>query len=606
MMKIVFTKTFAVALVMILTATGLWAAGDSDSDSDGSTAAAVDKKYVTDPTTGKVVVAPEYGGTLTFAKPDDWDHTDTYYHHWPADVVTGIVEKLAVADWATPRDVFDFSTTYLPSQLLRPHLAESWDVSPDGLTYTFNIRRGVHWHDKPPMNGRELTAYDVEYNYHRMTGMGSGFDEPSAYSANSSLVIAPYESITATDEYTLVVKLTRVDPDFLGAFTTQGVMFIYPPEVIKEHGDVKDWRNLVGTGPFEITDWVEGSSITWTKNPNYWGYDEKYPENRLPYIDGMKMLVIPDEATRVAALRSRRIDVMAMFAGYSQLADVDQLESLLRTNPEIEEFPGAFRSTTSWVVNSQLPPFDDVRVRHALQMALNLDEINQTYFRGRSDVTPMSRLGKNLLGFVTPFEDWPEEIKQYYRYDPAGAEALLDAAGHPRDADGIRFKTVLEIRQYDDPALNELAMSYWNKIGIDVELNAMDHAAALAKIREGEGAGIFAWQSGVEWSVMAIIGSYLPGSIWNMPNIDDPAYNAMVEEVRAAATIEERMVLIKEIDTYFAEEHYHIWGTRMPFFNLKQPWVIGYNGELDLGSQDRGPIAARLWIDSELKKAMGY
>ena len=241
-------------------------------------------------------------------------------------------------------------------------------------------------------------------------------------------------------------------------------------------------------------------------------------------------------------------------------------------------------------------------------MALNLDEINQTYFRGRSDVTPMSRLGKNLLGFVTPFEEWSEEIKQYYRYDPAGAEALLDAAGYPRGADGIRFKTVLEIRVNggDDPAYAELAMSYWNKIGIDVDLEDMDHAAALAKIREGKGAGIFAWQSGVEWSVMAIIGSYLPGSIWNMPNIDDPVYNAMVEEVNAATTIEERMVLIKEIDRYFAEEHYHIWGTRMPFFNLKQPWVIGYIGESDLGSQDRGPIAARLWIDSELKKAMGY
>ncbi len=485
-------------------------------------------------------------------------------------------------------------------------MAESWDVSPDGRTYTFNIRKGVRWHDKPPMNGRELTASDVEYNYHRMTGMGSGFDEPSAYSAGQPLVTAPYESITATDEHTLVVKLTRPDPDFLGAFTTQNVMFIYPPEVIKEHGDVKDWRNLVGTGPFEITDWVEGSSITWTKNPNYWGYDEKYPENRLPYIDGMKMLVIPDVATRVAALRSGRIDVMAMFSGYSQLADVDQLESLLRTNPEIEEFPGAFRSTTSWLVNTQLPPFDDVRVRRALQMALNLDEINQTYFRGRSDVTPMSRLGKNILGFVTPFEEWPEEIKQYYRYDPAGAEALLDAAGHPRDADGIRFKTVLEIRQYDDPAFNELAMSYWNKIGIDVELNAMDHAAALAKIREGKGAGIFAWQSGVEWSVMAIIGDFIPGQLWNMPNVDDPVYSAMVEEVRAATTIEERMVLIKGIDRYFAETHWHIWGTRMPFFNLKQPWVIGFNGELDLGSQDRHPIAARLWIDFELKKAMGY
>ena len=90
-----------------------------------------------------------------------------------------------------------------------------------------------------------------------------------------------------------------------------------------------------------------------------------------------------------------------------------------------------------------------------------------------------------------------------------------------------------------------------------------------------------------------------------MPNIDDPVYTAMVEEARAATTIEERMVLIKEIDRYITEEHWHIWGTRMPFFNLKQPWVIGYNGELDLGAQDRHPIAARLWIDSELKKAMG-
>ena len=454
------------------------------------------------------------------------------------------------------------------------------------------------------MNARELTAYDVEYNYHRMTGMGSGFDEPSAYSAASPLVTAPYESITATDEYTLVVKLTRPDPDFLGAFTSTGVMYIYPPEVIKEHGDVKDWRNLVGTGPFEITDWVEGSSITWNKNPNYWGYDEKYPENRLPYIDEMKMLVIPDEATRVAALRSGKTDVMAFFAG-NYLADVAQLESLLRTNPEIEEFPGAFRSTTSWVVNTQLPPFDDVRVRHALQMALNLDEINQTFFGGRSIVTPMGRLGKNLLGFATPFEEWPEELKGYYTYDPAGAEALLDAAGYPRGADGIRFKTVVEIRQYDDPAYNELAMSYWNKIGIDVELKAMEHAAALAKIRKGKGGGIFAWQSGVEWSVMAIIGDFITGSIWNMPNIDDPVYTAMVEEARAATTIEERMVLIKEIDRYITEEHWHIWGTRMPFFNLKQPWVIGFNGELDLGAQDRHPIAARLWIDSELKKAMG-
>ena len=65
---------------------------------------------------------------------------------------------------------------------------------------------------------------------------------------------------------------------------------IMPPEVIEQHGDVKDWRNLVGTGPFMITDWVEDSQITWAKNPDYWGHDEKYPENRLPYVDELRAI----------------------------------------------------------------------------------------------------------------------------------------------------------------------------------------------------------------------------------------------------------------------------------------------------------------------------
>ena len=81
-----------------------------------------------------------------------------------------------------------------------------------------------------------------------------------------------------------------------------------PPEVIEQHGDVRDWRNLVGTGPFMLTDIVEGASLTYTKNPDYWGYDEKYPENRLPYVDELTRLEIPEEATALAALRSGRID----------------------------------------------------------------------------------------------------------------------------------------------------------------------------------------------------------------------------------------------------------------------------------------------------------
>ena len=101
---------------------------------------------------------------------------------------------------------------------------------------------------------------------------------------------------------------------------------IYPPEVIKEHGDVTDWRNLVGTGPFMLTDWTEGSSITWDKNPDYWGYDEKYPENRLPYVDRLRALTMPEPATQLAALRTGRVDYLGR-NGQAAMRSLDQVES---------------------------------------------------------------------------------------------------------------------------------------------------------------------------------------------------------------------------------------------------------------------------------------
>ena len=196
-------------------------------------------------------------------------------------------------------------------------------------------------------------------------------------------------------------KLTKPDPNALGEILYSLMTFIYPPEVIKEHGDLSDWRNVVGTGPFELTDWVEGSSMTWIKNPNYWGYDEKYPENRLPYLDGLQMLVMPEEATRVAALRSAKIDLLAAFLGWSALSSMDQVDSLRKTNPELVLEPFSFRSSTSWTANSRRPPFDDVRVRHALQMALDLDTINATYWKGYADTTPQGYLGAGIVGHVT-------------------------------------------------------------------------------------------------------------------------------------------------------------------------------------------------------------
>ena len=217
------TRTLAVALVLVLTATGLWAAGAEEEP-----AAAADKKYVTDPSTGKVVTAPEYGGIITYSQGYNPPSPDVYIHHDAAEALGVVVERLAIANWALDRDVFNYRTQGFAAPVWRGHLAESWET-PDDTTIILHIRQGVNWHDKPPMNGRELTAKDIEYNLHRYLGLGSGYTEPNPKYAHGSFAILPWESITATDDRTVVCKLTRPDPNALGEILYSFMTFIYPP-----------------------------------------------------------------------------------------------------------------------------------------------------------------------------------------------------------------------------------------------------------------------------------------------------------------------------------------------------------------------------------------
>ena len=588
--------TFAFALVLVMTATGLWAAGAEEEP-----AAAADKKYVTDPSTGKVVVAPEYGGTITFARKDEPAGPDTVISGmWAQAYVAGVNEKLAWPDWATPRDEFDFVYHNVPTNTIGS-LAESWS-QPDPLTYIVKVRQGVYWHDKPPMNGRELIADDIVYNYHRITGTGSGFTERSEWA--QALKTVPLESVTATDKWTVVFKLKSLHLDALAAILDGTIAWIYPPEVIKEHGDVTDWRNLVGTGPMMLTDLVEGSSITWEKNPDYWGYDEKYPENRLPYIDQLRALFMPEDPTYLAALRTGRIDYIGPISGNAIMSH-DQLESLKRTNPELVIYPYIDRSDNAIGMNTQRPPFDDIRVRKAMQMALNLEEINDGLYGGFADMTPQGVINRSLTCCVTQFEDWPEDVKKGFMYDPAGAEKLLDEAGLPRGADGIRFKTELMHLVFRPLSYVELLASYWNKIGIDVEIDSPPVPSFASRRGERDFEMISA-EAAMRWNVLVLESRYLPTTSYNSANVNDPVYTAMHEAAAAATTIEEYNSIIKELDQYGIERFWEIWGGMAPQYVAIQPWLVGFSGETMLGTGQYTTIFSRLWVDSELKEAMGH
>ncbi len=306
---------------------------------------------------------------------------------------------------------------------------------------------------------------------------------------------------------------------------------------------------------------------------------------------------MPEVATQLAALRAGKVDYIG-FLGASQMRTLEQVESLQRTNPELVIWPFAERSDNGFGMNVQLKPFDDIRVRKAMQMAINLEEINNAYYKGYADIIPQGQLNRAFTEIVTQFEDWPEEVKKGYMYDPEGAEALLDEAGYPRGADGIRFKTgLMHIERYD---LNyvELVASYWNKIGVDVEIDVQPVATFVAR----RSARDFEMMSH-EAAFRTLIPFTLQGLRWqsdfpsNTSNVSDPEYEAMIEVAAAATTLEEQNRLAGELNMYAIERFWAIWGPMAPQYQATQPWLIGYNGEVGMW----GTVFARLWVDQELK-----
>ena len=195
----IFRKFLAVLFGLVLTATGLWASPAGEEEP----AAAMEKEMVMDPTTGKAVTAPVYGGTITYPYVFDAETTDPLkswvnagYH------IASVNERLAWGDWGMDREVYDFRDSYAPDFAITGSLAESWET-PDPLTYIFHIRSEVHYALDPDseasrlVNGRELTADDVAYNWQRNNAQGDFTERPQIASKAFDL---PWESIEATDQ----------------------------------------------------------------------------------------------------------------------------------------------------------------------------------------------------------------------------------------------------------------------------------------------------------------------------------------------------------------------------------------------------------------------
>jgi peptide/nickel transport system substrate-binding protein len=391
---------------------------------------------------------PRRGGALTYT-----------FHPEPVAVSTIATTAVPVALGATK--IYESLLTYEgPGLKPAPGLAESWTVSPDHRAYTFRLRPGVRWHD-----GKPFTSADVKFSIEKVV---------VPYHSRGKTYFGELESLETPDPRTVVFRLKTPVPFFMSAFQPSESPIL--PKHLVEKLDVNDKDAVrksellttrpVGTGPFRLKEWKKGSHLVLERNPDYWRKGQ-------PYLDQVILRVIPDGAARALALEEGEIDLAPMSA---------------IPNPEIPRLAGLRHVTAStegaealgpimWLeLNLRKKPLSDVRVRQALSLALDRKRIVDVIWFGQ---------GKPATGpIVSANPIYYDRTLKPLEYDPRKAERLLDEAGYPRGAGGVRFKLVQNYLPYGEAwvRMAEYIRQEFRKVGIEVETQALDMGGWLKRI----------------------------------------------------------------------------------------------------------------------------
>jgi len=498
------------------------------------------------------------------------------------------LEGLFKWDWTTDRKDWSFSYQFVPYEYVKGNLAESWEFSTDLKSLIVHIRKGVNWQDKAPVNGRAFTAKDVQYHYDRIFGNGSGFTKPSSFAAWINTV----EKVTATDDYTVEIKFKQAGLNGIWQLIDMVTPNFFVPREWVEQNDLANWQNVVGTGPWILTDFVSDSSMTVSRNQNYWGYDERHPKNQLPYANKITALAIKDVATKVAAVRTGKIDVLSNL-GWQQ-ANV-----LKESNSDLQVLKNEGSSSLGLQMKVDTAPFTDIRVRTALQMSLDLNAIAKTHYNGLTDGTPAGIAPQNLKQYSFQYADWSQQLKDEYSYNPTKAKELLAEAGYPNG-----FKTNTIASGMFDAELLQIIKSYFNEIGVDMEIKMLDVSTYFpyaTKLKHDQMAAFGGAPTTNPQKILQNFWSTSKGG-GNFSNINDEGYDAIVTKFNNATTMEEATKYVQEADKYFLEKHYQVITVSNPTFVIAQRYIKGYSGEVIQASWNDWFHLSRIWVDQNLKK----
>jgi peptide/nickel transport system substrate-binding protein len=504
------------------------------------------------------------------------------------------MEQLFTDDWALDPAVYNFQLNTRPTDYAGGCLATSWEFS-DPSTLVMHLRQDAHYQNIAPVNGRAFTAADVVYHYGRMLGIGSGFTKVSSYWATNPWIGCL--AVTAIDKYTVSFHWNSSNPELILETMQQPSLIscMEASEAVTQWGDLQDWHHAIGTGPFILQDFVPDSSMTLNANPSYWGYDERYPQNRLPYVNQIKILIIPNKDTALAAMRNGKIDVVGG-------PTVQQVTAMKSTNPEIKciTTPG---NPVDLDPRCDMAPWNNKNVRIALQKALNLPLIASTYYMGYADARPQTELSYYISGWGYPYDQWPQSLKDEYAYDQTAAKKLLSDAGYPS------LHTYLVEPSNIDQDIFLVVQSQLAAVNVTMDIQVMDSAALNSYLLTAHSNTGLASRGAKLGRIMAPtrpLTQYQTGDSVNYEMWSDPVYNAFYPGAVAATSIQGTKDVVKAANKYVAENHIDICLCTTNNYAFCQPWLKGYTGQAGAFGQLLNTYLARFWIDQKLKSSMGH
>ncbi|MBA9025594.1 ABC transporter substrate-binding protein [Peribacillus huizhouensis] len=489
--------------------------------SGGNKEKAVDKSETTE---------PKAGGTLIYGRGADSIGLD------PINVTDG--ESIRVT-----HNIFETLFVYDDKLELQPKLAESYKVSEDGLTWTLTLKQGVKFQD-----GTDFNADAVVFNFERWMDPANPYHKgdfpyyPFLYGGFKGDPNHKIASVKAVDASTVEITLTEKTAPFI-SYLAIPMFGIASPDAIKKYGD-KFYEHPVGTGPFKFESWSRNDKVVLKKNENY------YVDGQ-PYLDEMIFRVIPDNSSRLTALQSGEVDIIDGL-------NPDDADTI-KANSQLSLIERPSFNTGFMVFNTQMAPFDNVKVRQAINMAINKKELIDAFYNGYAEVAK-NPFPSSLWGYNDEIED--------YKYDVEAAKKLLAEAGFP---DGFKTElwTMSNPRPYLPQPLKiaEAMQANLKAIGIDAEIKTYEWATYLQKTGEGEHPmALYGWTG-----VMADPDNFLFPNLSNT-NIEKPASN------RAFYNNEEFTKLLQQARvTFEQEERIKLYKQAQEIFHQDAPWVtIGH------------------------------